>query len=559
MSETLVWIDYVIITCTLLISSGIGLYYRFSGGRQKTTEEFFVANRDMGVTTIAIGLMVSLLSAVSLLGVSSEIYMHGTHYVVIVLGYALATPVIAYFYLPVFFNLGDTSAFQYLEKRFGVKTRLVASTIFLVQFLLYSGVVLYAPALALEATTGLSTTISVIIIGAVCTFYSTIGGMKAVLITDVFQGILMIASVVIVIVTAVLDVGGINKIWDIAVEGKRIDFNSTSFDPTVRHTWWNLIIGGFFIYLSLYGVNQIQVQRVLTIRNLKRAKAAVWLSLPITVILVCGISFSGLALYSKYRNCDPRTAGAIASNDQLMPHYIMENLSKYPGIPGLFIAGIFSAGLSTVSAVQNSAAAIILEDYVKPVFQARQKTFTEDQSAYTSKFLAFLMGLVCLAVALLAQQLGNLLQAALTIFGVVGGPLLGVYTLGMFIESADEISAILGLIASFSLSLWIGFGEPKPEIPKLPVDVSGCNVTMTDSTNNRGSATDDDIFYLYRISYMWYCALGFVCCLLIGLLTSLIINLLSERINNERKTLNPDLFTPLIAARIRKRQEMRRY
>ncbi|XP_011309839.1 putative sodium-dependent multivitamin transporter [Fopius arisanus] len=552
MYDTLVWIDYVIIAGTLAISSGIGLYYRFTGGRQKTTEEFFVANRDMGVTTIAIGLMVSLLSAVSLLGVSSEIYVHGTHYLVIVLGYAIATPVIAYYYLPVFFNLGDTSAFQYLEKRFGVKTRLVTSTIFLLQFLLYTGVVLYAPALALEATTGLSTTISVFIIGIVCTFYSTIGGIKAVLITDVFQGALMIASVVIVIVTAAVEAGGIDKIWHIATEGKRIDFYSTSIDPTIRHTWWNLIIGGFFIYLSLYGVNQIQVQRMLTIRSLKRAQAAVWLSLPITIILVCCIGFSGLALYSKYNKCDPKTAGVIASNDQLMPHYIMENLSKYPGIPGLFIAGIFSAGLSTVSAVQNSAAAIILEDYVKPFLKSRQRTFSEDQSAYMSKFLALVMGIICLGVALLAEHLGNLLQAALTIFGVVGGPLLGIYTLGMFIERIEERSAITGLIASTILSLWIGFGEPKPEIPKLDVDVSGCNVTRTYNLNNKEIINDDDIFYLYRISYMWYCAFGFISCIIIGLLASLINSCAS----NEKKIPNPDFFTPFVAARIRKRQAM---
>lgn len=109
--------------------------------------------------------------------------------------------------------------------RFGNPTKLITSTIFLLQFLLYCGVVIYAPALAIESTTGLSVTMSVVVMAIVCTFYSTIGGIKAVLITDVFQAILMITSVVIVIANAAIDVGGIYEIIDIAQRGGRIDFN----------------------------------------------------------------------------------------------------------------------------------------------------------------------------------------------------------------------------------------------------------------------------------------------------------------------------------------------
>ena len=114
---------------------------------------------------------------------------------------------------------------QYLQKRFGTTTRLIASFAFLLQLLLYSGVVLYAPALALEATTGLSTTASVIGLGLICTFYSTIGGIKAVLITDVFQGLLMLTAVVTVIATAAVATGGLDRIWQIAGEGSRLEFN----------------------------------------------------------------------------------------------------------------------------------------------------------------------------------------------------------------------------------------------------------------------------------------------------------------------------------------------
>ena len=114
---------------------------------------------------------------------------------------------------------------QYLQKRFGTVARIAGSIAFQLQLLLYSGVVLYAPALALEATTGISTTASVIGIGLVCTFYSTIGGIKAVLITDVFQSLLMLVAVILVIVTAALSVGSLGRIWEIAAEGSRIEFD----------------------------------------------------------------------------------------------------------------------------------------------------------------------------------------------------------------------------------------------------------------------------------------------------------------------------------------------
>lgn len=555
--NTLVVADYVVIGLMMLISSGIGVYYWLTGGKQKSTEEYFVANRSMQVAPVAIGLMVSYLSAVSLLGVSSENYVYGTQYSVINIAYGLATPFIAEFYLPVFFKLGATSAFEYLQKRFGTSTRIIASFAFLLQLLLYSGVVLYAPALALEATTGLSTTASVIGIGLVCTFYSTIGGIKAVLVTDVFQGLLMLVAVITVIATAAVNVGGLGRIWEIAIEGNRIEFDNISVDPTVRHTWWSLTIGGFFTYLSLFSVNQVQVQRMLTVKNINAAKRALWWSWPLASVMSLSLCFSGLAIYTKYRYCDPYQSKRISSNDQLMPLYVMDTLSKYPGLPGLFIAGIFSAGLSTISATVNSLAAVILEDFIKPVFYLRKKEISATGSIVASKILAMLVGLSCIALAFLASYLGGLLQAALTIFGVVGGPMLGLFTLGMFTKSCNQKGAITGLLISLAFSLWIGFGQPKPLPRTLSVSTAKCNTTFLDYEESPVPRSidwvtgDDSYFYLYRISYMWYCPLGFLVCLITGLIFTWTWKLLFKE---ESAELDPNLLSPIVTALIGKRQ-----
>nr|XP_034196013.1 putative sodium-dependent multivitamin transporter [Osmia lignaria] len=549
--------DYAVIVLTMLISTGIGVYYWRTGGKEKSTEEYFVANRSMRVAPVAIALTVSYLSAVSLLGVSSENYLYGSQYAVINVGYGLATPIVAYFYMPVFFNLGSASAFEYLQQRFGTAARLAGSFAFLLQLLLYSGVVLYAPALALEATTGISTTASVILIGLVCTFYSTIGGIKAVLITDVFQSILMLIAVIVVIVTEAVDVGGLDEIWEIARDGSRIEFDNISMDPTVRHTWWSLTFGGFFTYLSLFGSNQVQVQRMLTIRNLKDARSAIWWSWPLSSIMSLGLCFCGLAIYAEYRNCDPLEIGRITSYDQLMPLYVMDMLSTYPGIPGLFIAGIFSAGLSTISATVNSLAAVILEDFIRPVCRTRGKDMSRAESMVISKILALIVGVACIAVAFMSRYLGGLLQAALTIFGVVGGPVLGLFTLGMFTERGNQPGAVIGLMISLIFSLWIGFGQPKPPIPNK-VQATECNVTFyhdyEESLNlhfQNGESNDDSYFYLYRISYMWYCPIGSVLSFGAGWIFSWIFDRISKE---ERKELNPDLFTPILASRVRKRR-----
>lgn len=170
-----------------------------------------MANNNANMVAVAFSLMATFMSSITLLGVSSENYTFGTQFVVINLSYGIFTPVAAYLYLPVFYKLQTTSAyevsydkpffflirikcshtfflfFQYLERRFGTTTRLAASLAFSLQMILYMGIVVYAPALALEAVTGINQVGAILVIGIVCTFYATMGGMKAVLMTDVFQ------------------------------------------------------------------------------------------------------------------------------------------------------------------------------------------------------------------------------------------------------------------------------------------------------------------------------------------------------------------------------------
>ncbi|CAH2229187.1 jg455 [Pararge aegeria aegeria] len=255
-----VW-DYIIMSATMLASVLIGLYFRFSGGRQKTNDEYLLADRNMAIFPVAVSLMASFMSAITLLGVSAENYYYGMVFVVINIAYGIATPIASRLYLPVFFGLQKTSTYEYLELRFGPHIRLLASLTYTLQMVLYNGIVLYAPAIVLESVTGLDRLISILVVGLACTFYSTLGGMKAVLFTDLLQSFLMFGAVFSIVIFASVQLGGFEQIFIKAQEGGRLDFSNFSVDPKERHTWWSLIIGGCITYLSLYAVNHTQLQR----------------------------------------------------------------------------------------------------------------------------------------------------------------------------------------------------------------------------------------------------------------------------------------------------------
>ncbi|CAG7785792.1 unnamed protein product, partial [Allacma fusca] len=245
---------------------------------------------------------------------------------IINISYIICTPIVCYMYLPIFYNRGGASAYEYLEQRFGKLTRTAASVAFTLQMVLYNGIVLFAPSLALSAVTGLDKLTAVLSIGCICTFYSTIGGMKAVLITDVFQSILMILAVYIVIIHGITSVG-FTEVFKRANEDGRIEFFNFDLDPTTRHTVWSQIIGGGFIFLSLYAVNQAQVQRLLTVKDLRTSQKSLWISLPILCFLSLSTCWAGLTIYAQYQGCDPLSTKRISQPDQLLPLYVADYLS----------------------------------------------------------------------------------------------------------------------------------------------------------------------------------------------------------------------------------------
>ncbi|XP_078416690.1 solute carrier family 5 member 6a [Cetorhinus maximus] len=519
--------DYVIFVLLLVFSSVIGLFYALSGGQQRTTQEFLLAGRSMTFVPVALSLLASFQSAVAILGVPAEIYTFGTEYWFLGCSYFLGLLIPAHIFVPMFYRLGLTSTYEYLELRFNKATRLCGTLTFIFQMVIYMGVVLYTPALALNAVTGFNLWGAVLTLGLICTLYTTLGGLKAVIWTDVFQTLVMFSGQLAVIIIGAGQAGGIGEVWRIAKENGKIAGIDLNPDPFERHTFWTLSFGGVFMMLALYGVNQAQVQRYLSSRTEQQAILSCYVVFPCQQIVLAMGCLMGLVMYARYGENGPLQQGYVNASDQMVLYFVMDVLQHYPGLPGLFTACLFSGALSTISSAFNSLAAVTMTDLVKPHYPH----MTEARATLISKSLALGYGLLCLGMAYIASLMGSVLQAALSIFGMVGGPLLGIFCLGMFFPMANSTGAISGLVAGLVMAFWIGIGNflsrkaPLPFVNATTIhNVTTALATSTMATVNlttvASSAGPTGLKKFYSLSYVWYSGHNAATVVIVGLLVS---------------------------------------
>nr|XP_012600100.2 sodium-coupled monocarboxylate transporter 2 isoform X2 [Microcebus murinus] len=518
-----VW-DYVVFAALFVISSGIGVFFAIKERKKATSREFLVGGRQMTFGPVALSLTASFMSAVTVLGAPSEVYRFGASFILFFIAYAFVIIFTSELFLPVFYRSGITSTYEYLQLRFNKPVRYAATVIYIVQTILYTGVVVYAPALALNQVTGFDLWGSVFATGIVCTFYCTLGGLKAVVWTDAFQMVVMIVGFLTVLIQGSAHAGGIHNVFEQATNGSRLNIFDFDMDPLRRHTFWTISVGGTFTWLGIYGVNQSTIQRCISCKTEKHAKLALYFNLlGLWIILVCAV-FSGLIMYSQFKDCDPWTSGVISAPDQLMPYFVMEIFATMPGLPGLFVACAFSGTLSTVAASINALATVTFEDFVKNCFPH----LSDKLNTWISKGLCILFGALCTCMAVAASLLGGVVQAALSIHGMCGGPMLGLFSLGILFPFVNWKGALGGLLTGITLSFWVAIGAfiypaPAAKTWPLPLSTDQCtqsNVTATASPALFSRPAIADTWY--SLSYLYYSAVGCLGCIVAGVIISFI-------------------------------------
>ncbi|RVE57608.1 hypothetical protein OJAV_G00217970 [Oryzias javanicus] len=535
--------DYVIFGLLLAASAGIGLYHAVSGGRQRTTQEFLMADRSMRCLPVSLSLIASFQSAVAIVGVPAEVYAHGTQYWFIGCAYVLGLLIPAHVFIPLLYRLHLSSAYQYLELRFSKAVRVCGTLTFIFQMVVYMGVCVYTPAFALSAVTGFQPWGAVLATGLVCTLYTAMGGLKAVIWTDVFQTAVMFAGQLAVIVVGVQKTGGPAEVWRKVWEGNRISGLDLNPDPTERHTFWTLGVGGVFLMLALYGVNQAQVQRYLSSRTEREAVRSCYMAFPALQLALALSCIMGLVMFARYCGEDVSAGLGGASRDAMVVDFVMDMLQDLPGLPGLFIACLFSAALSTISSAFNSLATVTMEDLIRPRFPA----MSEETATRLSKSLALSYGLLCLVMAFLTHLMGDsVLQVALKIFGMVGGPVLGLFCLGMFFPWANSTGAGVGLGAGLAAAFWVGIGSvvTRSGAGRAP-PVSCSAVPPSHNSSEAVLRAPSGLQRFYSLSYMWYSGFSCCCVVLVGLAVSFLTGPMKE------EELTPGTVFPLVGSVLR--------
>ncbi|XP_017888932.1 sodium-coupled monocarboxylate transporter 2-like [Ceratina calcarata] len=541
------WTDYTLFTSLLGLSVLIGIYFGCFGKKQDNTTEYLLGGKTMSCFPVGMSLIASHISAVSLLAIPVEVYQHGTQYAACIFTSFISCALISFIFLPVFFKLQLTSIFEYLEMRFAKPVRIFASFLYTIALLIYVPLIVYVPALAFSQATAINLHLITPIICTVCIFYTTIGGLKAVVWADTVQMTVTIGSLFAVFVLGTIAVGGVPETWRLAEEGGRIVFFNMDPSIFVRNSFWGMSVGMVLNWLAGLGISQVSMQRFLSVPNIREAHKAVALMAVCMVIIKWVSVFTGLIMYARYHECDPISTKVLTRSDQLLPYYVLDVAANVPGLPGLFLAGLVSAGLSTMSANLNTVAGTIYEDFIDPWLPDSDNK--EVRASRIMKVIVVVSGTICVMMVFVVDRLGDIFQVSMSLHGVTSGAMLGIFTLGMLVPWATTKGAIAGGLVSMVTMVWIIVGAQVSMAQKrffyapLPTSTDGClnmNQTTTHTVPSELPNVDDPPFVLFTISFMYYTAIGCLIVMIVGTAVSFLFG------PNDLKNLDRNYFPPII-------------
>ncbi|CAF0920665.1 unnamed protein product [Adineta ricciae] len=503
MKMHLSWIDYGVSSIVLILSGGIGIHYACKRSKPTSTKEYLIADGQMKILPTAMSLLASFTSAISLLGTPVEIYYYGTMYVYSIFAWLIATLVTVKFFIPKFHYVGSVSIYAYFEKRFSLAVRILITCDYILVTILYISVALYGPCLAVSQVTGINIWMALVTCGVICTIYTSI--------------------------VCLIDIGGLSKAFDILRDGNRIQFAVINFNPSIRYTIWSILIGHTFATIAQYACIQTQAQRYMCVKDTKAAQKVMWNAYIMNVIMYMFCIFIGCLLYAKYSQCDPLRAKLISRSDQMYPLFIIETLSRFPGLPGLWIASILSATLSTFSSGVNSLTTVIIEDIYKRL--AKKRSTSADRELIISKVLSTAIGfLIILVTFVVSYTKNNIITIVIRINGTFSSPILGAYLLGFFSSRVKSRSILAAICLCFIFQTFILVGSMITVPPtdqhggRLPTSVNKCvpsvNDTMPLTRNQRLSLLES----LFSISPLWFNFNGTIMMIISGLIFTFIFD-----------------------------------
>lgn len=452
-------LDWIVIATYLVFLLAMATWLSRS---QFNREDYYVGGRSLGKWPVAISIMATQCSTNSILGAPAFVAFTvggGLLWLQYELAVPLAMAVLILFVIPIFRGLNLVSIYEYLEKRFGVSTRILLSGLFMFVRAFATAVTVYSIAIVVELISGIDFIYAVILLGAFTAIYDSLGGIKGVIYSDVLQMLILITMLVVLAILLTQNAGGLSHLWDAFPSDNKhtLDFSSTGFDGST-FAFWPMLFGGLFLYVSYYGCDQSQTQRVLSTKNIETSNAALLLNgllrFPV-VALYCFIGI-GIAVYAlenpEFINLLGGSSGEPNVN-LAVPVYMMTQLPA--GIVGLGLVALFAAAMSSLDSVLSSLSATSMEDFVR---RFSKDTIKQHHEIWIARGLTLFWGGLTLTLAFFVDDIApTVLEAINKIGSLVNGPILGVFTLGFFTHQCRSLSVNIGLILGFlsNLLLWV--------------------------------------------------------------------------------------------------------
>lgn len=445
-------INYIVLIVYLAALIIMGFYF---SKREKSTDDFFKAGGRVPWWAAGLSIFGTQLSAITFMAIPAKSFATDWTWIIMNMTIIAVAPFIIFLFLPFYRRLNVTTAYEYIEKRFNIVVRCTASAMFMVFQFARIGIVLYLPSIALSLVTGIDILICIAVMALLSIIYTVMGGIEAVIWTDVFQVLILMGGAVLAFFMMAADVqNGIGGIFDLSMQADKlhlVDFHFSLKSPT----FWVLVFGGFGANLVSYGSDQTVIQRYLTTKDEKDAARSIWtngiLTIPASIIF-----FSlGTALFVFFKSFPQKLNPTMAMTDAVFPWYIVSQLPA--GIAGLLIAGIFAAAMSSLDSSMNSVATAFTTDFYK-----RFKPQVKDQKCLKIARLVTMIVGICgmtFALAMATWEIKSLWEQFVKYIGLFGGGLGGLFFLAIFTKRATGKGAMIGLISSGIIQYFINISN----------------------------------------------------------------------------------------------------
>ncbi|XP_051169632.1 sodium-coupled monocarboxylate transporter 2 isoform X2 [Leptopilina boulardi] len=530
-------VDYLVFVAFIAVSFVIPLWGRFRARKKETKADYVFATGTVSMGAMMLSIARGTLGVRSFLGYPSELYFKGSAMWETLFGMLLAYPIVCFVFVPVYYSLGITSVYQYLDMRFNSKlVRCLASFSYVIRSLLNLSVIVFTPCVALYTLIGLPYWASIIGITSISVAFTLMGGLKAAITSDVIQGLTMIVVSIVIVIHGTIDVGGVGTVFNITKERGRLNFFNFDMDPTIRVTTVSATLGQLFMSLSIFGCQQNFVQRYCSMSSRGKVVRTMISNMPVITVLFSLSWIVGMVIFANYADCDPYTKGLISKIDEIVPFYVEDRFVYLPGVVGLVMATLFNSALTLAVSNLQSLATVTYEDFLS---QMRICSNLKDtQQLHLIKMIGVIYGVLIIGASFLVGMLPGVIESSMLMTSATSGPLLGVFVLAMLVPCANWKGAATGMIFSHISTLWLTFGRLmlNPPVENLPLSVDGCrndtfsahvmkpiNPWLEEAQNEIvEEVTKSPLDYVYGITYMYYALIGSLTTVLVGIIISLL-------------------------------------